>query len=369
MKNLILKTICLTGALLLTCACEQRNSIAKIENELLKEAEESELFAISGDKLTNLILTNPKTMHYSFQQLVDNGYLNVTTSDDGGLRFYSWDTGKGETIIDYDNAYQYQSNGKIFSYAGTPVGDDYDSNDSAFGIRYDTIYAVNVNDKTCYLAVSGQHDARRAMQGVTAYTINNDKLETIELFKTSDEKRSGIYVAYNFADWVLLGYGSESWDKIFAYNYEENVLYVPLVDDEHLTDQYLLYKLNEDCFEYIGKDGGYWLHPSIRKFERLEEEFNTKDFHIRLDYMGKNKYRYASWPEGKSIANEPDLIIENGTVDDDDLGWGKDYFFENGGYKYIVYGFDMEGFVLVVEKNGKEILRQETIHDEDEDED
>jgi len=119
---------------------------------------------------------------------------------------------------------------------------------------------------------------------------------------------------------------------------------------------------------YIDKKGETFVFYVDEPQENLLS-FNTSKFHIRIDYLGREKYRYSSWAKDKSMnEDKPDLVIENGiqayykwrqTSDPQAL-----YVFKNQEYTYnIDYHEIHEEYksYLTVEKNGKEILSEEII--------
>ena len=70
-------------------------------------------------ELATLILNDPATLDYPFEELQEKGYIDVVTSDDGNLRIYYWDTGTGGTYIQWMNICQYRCNGKVYAFHGS----------------------------------------------------------------------------------------------------------------------------------------------------------------------------------------------------------------------------------------------------------
>lgn len=105
------------------------------------------------------------------------------------------------------------------------------------------------------------------------------------------------------------------------------------------------------------------LHPSIAKFKVPEYILETSKFRIRIDDLGNDNYRYASWSIKQKMSEKPDLIITNGKWIPDGSG-GNSYFdFKKGNYLYrcyiIVLGTsDSPPSTLTITQNGKEILSQ-----------
>ena len=108
------------------------------------------------------------------------------------------------------------------------------------------------------------------------------------------------------------------------------------------------------------------LHPSIAKFKAPEYILETSKFRIRIDDLGNNNYRYASWSIKQKMSEKPDLVITNGKWIPDGSG-GNSYFdFKKGDYLYrcyiIVLGTnDSPPATLTIYQNNKKILEQNAI--------
>jgi hypothetical protein len=373
--SMIKKITILAIATLLLVACGGEKSgnsnLQKAELKLVKLGEKDEGNFASA--LRKLILSDTSTISYSFQQLVDSGYVSITTSQDGNLRFYDWVTDYSRECVFFDAAFQYRSNGKVYAFEHFPA--DYDENNNYiqpeentdYGCSARKIHDVKINGKTYYLVEFWtRYDGRHGVGGINAFTIENDKLKSVNLFKTKTETLNSISIEYCFADWYFRANSDDLYDWLFAFDNKTKTLYVPLIDDNiafgFVTDQYLLYTLMGDYLEYTGKYGGFWLYPSIRKFNHLVGIYETKGFKIRIDDLGNGYYRYVSWSKGKTMAEKPDLIIENGSRIDDwrqTLNPYYEYIFENKEYTYIVHFAESGKKYLNVQQNDKVILREE----------
>ena len=105
------------------------------------------------------------------------------------------------------------------------------------------------------------------------------------------------------------------------------------------------------------------LHRSINKFAEPVCVLSTANHTIRIDDMGQDKYRYASWKKGAEMSDRPDLVILNGEVFPDGSGGNHHYIFKNGNYTYecgiVVLGEeDSSPASLIVYKKGKEVLNE-----------
>ncbi|WP_281231307.1 hypothetical protein [Flavobacterium gelatinilyticum] len=106
------------------------------------------------------------------------------------------------------------------------------------------------------------------------------------------------------------------------------------------------------------------LHSSIAVFKEPVYVLETSKFRIRIDDLGNNKYRYASWSVKKSMSEKPDLVIQNGKLIADGTAGNHQYEFKKGNYVYqcaiIILGEkDAAPARLVIYQNGKEILMQD----------
>lgn len=112
------------------------------------------------------------------------------------------------------------------------------------------------------------------------------------------------------------------------------------------------------------------LHPLIAKFQTPVCILETSKFRIRIDDLGKDNYRYASWSIKKSMSDEPDLVITNGKWVADGSGGNSHYDFKKGTYLYecyiIVMGEDSsppatltiyQGDKVILEQNAKIVPR------------
>ncbi|TDP04209.1 hypothetical protein [Flavobacterium sp. 245] len=105
------------------------------------------------------------------------------------------------------------------------------------------------------------------------------------------------------------------------------------------------------------------LHSSIATFKAPVYVLETSKFRIRIDDLGNDNYRYASWSIKKPMSEKPDLVITNGKWISDGSGGNSHYDFKKDVYLYqcyiIVIGTsDSPPAQLTISQNGKEILNQ-----------
>lgn len=108
------------------------------------------------------------------------------------------------------------------------------------------------------------------------------------------------------------------------------------------------------------------LHPSISKFKEPILEWDTRQFHIRIDRMNNDTFRYTAWPIGTTTDKLPDLVLQNGKVVFEGSGGNHYYEFTNDGYRYVcnvvVLGnAESPPGLLVVFYGDQEILSQDVV--------
>lgn len=106
------------------------------------------------------------------------------------------------------------------------------------------------------------------------------------------------------------------------------------------------------------------LHLSIATFKAPVYILETSKFRIRIDDLGNENYRYASWSIKKPMSEKPDLVITNGKWISDGSGGNSHFEFKKGTYLYecyiIVIGTsDSPPAQLTISQNNKEILNQD----------
>jgi hypothetical protein len=198
----------------------------------------SELFST---RLSTFIKSNPATLSYNFKSL-DSNACNIVTSADGLFRIYSWDTWLGGTMHDFNDIFQFKSGHKIYStFLSKTEGD--------FGTYFTSIYTLNTNSKTYYLAVGGGSEStKNAYEKVSVYTISNDTLnDKVKLIKTRSGLNNSISFEYDFfsvADRPERG--------LIKYDTDKRTLYIPVVlENGKVTNGYILYQFNGQYFEKV----------------------------------------------------------------------------------------------------------------------
>ncbi len=105
------------------------------------------------------------------------------------------------------------------------------------------------------------------------------------------------------------------------------------------------------------------LHPSLRDFQYPIHILETSKYRIRIDGMGDDSYRYASWKIKSKMSDKPEIVLLNGEKIVEGSGGNHSFVFVNDGYKYdcaiIAIGeADAPPAYLTIYKGDKEILSQ-----------
>lgn len=77
------------------------------------------------------------------------------------------------------------------------------------------------------------------------------------------------------------------------------------------------------------------LHESVREFISPELAWETARFTIRVDAIDNNQYRYAAWAKGKSLSEQPDLVLKKGKLVFDGSGGNHSFQFKSGPFLYV----------------------------------
>ena len=301
-------------------------------------------------KLRDILVSNPKTLFYSFERLAQLDYfVTIVTSPDGRLRYYVHDTYQGGTmpfVIYYRQLLG--TDGKVHTCLNDEA--NFDSADNtqqadteadepyvytSIGCFIDTIYQIDDrNGRRIYLiANSMRYDSGHRGVAFDAKSITADSLQSLPLFEQDGVKRNYLVADHALLDWYDIadnGYGME-W--LQRFDELTQTLYLPVVNEQEIpTDRYALYSFNGTDFDSIGIDAGYWLHESLHDFVELKMMRTYQRFTVRIDSMATGGYRYASWSGGKDMSLKPDIVI---------YGSGKgafdtSYIFDKGEYMYTV---------------------------------
>ena len=82
---------------------------------------------------------------------------------------------------------------------------------------------------------------------------------------------------------------------------------------------------------------GLELHSSLCEIHIPVLQWVTENFIVRVDDMGRSKYRYVAWDSDEDQSDEPSLVLTNGMLVLDGTGGNHHYEFHNDIYTYECY--------------------------------
>jgi len=209
--------------------------------DLDKSGEANGLFA---KKLKSYCEKIPATLSYPFRSLV-NEHLDISTSSDGQLRIYSWDTWSGGTMHVFESMFQYKSGDKMICILDAPTnGDDYTYN-------YDGLSTFKANNKVYYLVTYlGIYSTKDVGEGIKVFTIETGKLKgDVKIIKTNSGLHGHLYYDYDFMS--IADMPMEKRPKII-FDALTKTIKLPLVDaNDKVTDKFITYKFTGQYFERV----------------------------------------------------------------------------------------------------------------------
>lgn len=157
------------------------------KNDQDKSGEANDQFA---KKLKSYCEKVPATLSYPFSMLVKE-HLDISTSTDGQLRIYSWDTWSGGTMHFFENVMQYKTGG----------------------------------------------------------TIDDGKLNDAKIIKTRSGLHDGLHCDYDLGSVVNVEYNKRPAPR---FDEKTNTIYLPMIDGNYkMTNKFILYKFTGQYFERV----------------------------------------------------------------------------------------------------------------------
>lgn len=296
----------------------------------------------------------------------DTDHVHSCVSEDGNMKFYSWNTGMGGTCPDYAVLCQFKN------HHGKVMIEDFRVKEG-LPAWVSKVHSIKRDDGSTYYITVRSHQASSndGYMWMDAFVIGQDSLKDVSVLDCSDDlDECGLEINYLIADWYYTTNG-EGWDWLFEYDTETKDLYVPIIvfiEDSIpiISDKYRRYHFDGMGFVDKGESPHKGLHQSLSQYARLAKYFRTKNYIIRVDKMNKGDYRYASWKSLSTMGDKPELIIYGGKYNEK-----KERFsFTNEGFEYVVGysedkplpegGFEHHEF-LMVRKDGKVLLKEEML--------
>ncbi len=185
-------------------------------------------------------------LRYRFPKLKEKMF--ITTSDDGRLRIYSWDTISGGSAQWFENVFQYRGRYRTV-HALTPES----SEGNVCQPFYHQIFDVGAVDRRIYLANSTAIcSTSLAVQNLSIFRIDGEKLNSnVKAIRTKSGLTNSIGFQYDFFSVVNR---PERPIKLFFFDETKREFRFPVViEDEktpqgRVTDKFITYRFNGEYF-------------------------------------------------------------------------------------------------------------------------
>jgi hypothetical protein len=203
---------------------------------------------VANNQFEKLLLkhtSNPQTMRYDFKSLRKNG-LQVSSSEDGKFRIYSWDTWNGGTMHFFRNIFQYESDQKVYSKI---IGDNSEMDPQTF---YYQINDVVSQDKKYYLAQNtAVYSSALTSHSIKVFSIDGGQLNSnAQLIKTKTGIRNQL--GYEIDLSAKSNRDNEIRNYDIEYDAKKKIISIPLIlDDYKVTDKKIRYQFTGKYFEKI----------------------------------------------------------------------------------------------------------------------
>jgi len=196
-----------------------------------------------GEKLKLYTEKYLSTINYPFNSLKKQ-YLDICSSADGLFRIYSWDTGGGGTMREFENVMQYKT--------GNIAKSELLVNSQDLGVPfYSNLYTFKTGDKTYYLGVFGFIESSRyAGAGIKVFAIENNKLNmNVKLLKTRSGLKNEISYEYDFGS---IAYTPIEKRPAITFDTATQTIRIPIVTQKgNVTKKTITYKFTGQYFEKV----------------------------------------------------------------------------------------------------------------------
>lgn len=303
-------------------SCGQRNTDSAVKSDSLPEAE-AEIYRTFGESyfnaLPDLIEKFPESISYDFSLLRDSTDLAISTSDDGRLRFYSFDTHTGGTMIAFQTLIQWlDENGKqhldTFHYPveGANPSSIIDRTEGLDDVA--TISGVHLlpsanGEPATYLVEAYMREwSTMGFYALMAVQIRDGKPVALPAMKGENGPDTSLSYEINIPYWYFTTDGL-GWSWLNEFDKTTGHLYVPEFSEDDYTqptDRYTVYIWkNGMLVPVVENEPNRRLDPSLAGYTDLHEILSTPRHDIRIDRVAPGRYRYASWPKDSLMHGKP----------------------------------------------------------------
>ena len=194
----------------------------------------------NNNELVEVVMNHPETLGYPFARLAEREYVDILTSQDGHLRFYCWDDGRGGTAISYKLIYQYQSEGKVYGYVD-------------YGNCPLELHTIESLDKEVFYIVLyySRASSTNSSMWLESIAARNGSLIYLPVFPGGTHQ---LVLYENEPGWNAASDTDER--RMTVYDSKKKNLYVL-----SNLDYYDVYHYNGKFFEYAGKKNTPFIHP------------------------------------------------------------------------------------------------------------
>lgn len=322
MKKHSIPAIAATLLALSIASCGQRNTDSAVKSDTLPEAE-AEIYRTFGESyfnaLPDLIEKFPESISYDFSLLRDSTDLAISTSDDGRLRFYSFDTHTGGTMIAFQTLIQWlDENGKqhldTFHYPveGANPSSIIDRTEGLDDVA--TISGVHLlpsanGEPATYLVEAYMREwSTMGFYSLMAVQIRDGKPVALPAMKGENGPDTSLSYEINIPYWYFTTDGL-GWSWLNEFDKTTGHLYVPEFSEDDYTqptDRYTVYIWKNGMLVPVAEnEPNRRLDPSLADYMSLHEILSTPRHDIRIDRVAPGRYRYASWPKDSLMHGKP----------------------------------------------------------------
>lgn len=292
--------------------------------------------------LSKVFMADPSSMEYPFDSICHYANVRLTDSDDGKVRFFTWEEPHFWTMSDYQYIVGYRWNDSVlFQIPKCP-----EDQEMCVWNLTEKIYTFKDGANAYYFTDDNFREwTSFYSQCLTANVLTCNGLDEVGLFVDDEGVRSCVSCEYDASYWYHTANHGEGFDWLNYFDESSNTIYVQNTFG-YLDDRYYVYKWDGKYFTLVDSDAGSpFINPQLREYEKLVRVLETDRNKIRIDMMRDGSYRYVAWKKGATMLETPELVIGNGRLVDDSY-----YIFTNNGYEYHV------DFSEVVVKKGNEIV-------------
>lgn len=295
------------------------------------------------DSLQTWLLTDSTTMEYAFQALGDYMHFYRAASEDSKICIYSWqvwdESYRNVIQVATETGFRSESLGLM------ALADKKNVEKRERGCMTTTVRQLKLDDgSTVYLTHSGGYPTSaysNELQEWAVFRLDGNRPVLVKGMFVDDKgnihDRLNVYL--NISDWYVRNPEGQSRHNWGLYDARQQAILFPVVDiEERMLDRYRVYTFDGRRFRQDYISGNPLLHEDLQDYEEMVHVYKAGELYVRIDRMGKDKYRYASW-HAKNMKNDeldmtlcPDIILDNGVYDEDE---GM-YRFHKGQYEYLV---------------------------------